>query len=85
MQGIFSGKLKVENGELIQAKEGENFLKDWKKVRINEIVIRVFLGIVSNNLNKIGLSIFNKKILPRPNLIPVAKLILPFILNFLSE
>src|SRR5699024_4326436 len=37
MQGIFSGKLKVENGELIQAKEGENFLKDWKKVRINEI------------------------------------------------
>jgi len=41
MQGLFSGKLKVENGELIQAKEGENFLKDWKKVKFNDLFQRV--------------------------------------------
>ena len=56
-----------------------------KKVIIIENVIKKFLGIISNILNKNGFSIFNKKILPSPNLIPVVKLILPFILNFLSE
>src|SRR5690625_2066635 len=37
MQGFFSGKLKVENGELIQAKEKEDFTEDWEEVRLKDI------------------------------------------------
>jgi type I restriction enzyme S subunit len=37
MQGLFSGELKVENGQLIQAKDGEDFTKEWKEVKLGEI------------------------------------------------
>lgn len=37
MQGLFSGELKVENGELIQAKDGEDFTKKWKEVKLGEV------------------------------------------------
>lgn len=37
MQGFFSGQLTVENGELIKAKEGEDFTKDWDKVSFDKI------------------------------------------------
>ena len=46
MQQIFNGQLKVENacpeqgrkGQLIQAKDGEDFTKEWKEVRLGEVL-----------------------------------------------
>lgn len=37
MQGLFSGKLKVENGELVKVEDKENWLKGWKEVKLGEI------------------------------------------------
>lgn len=45
MQQIFNGQLKVENacpeqgrsGQLIQAKDGEDFTKEWKEVKLGEV------------------------------------------------
>lgn len=37
MQEFFNGKLTIENGELIKAKEGEDFTKDWEEVELEEI------------------------------------------------
>lgn len=37
MQGFFNGQLTVENGQIIKAKEGEDFTEDWEEVRLGEI------------------------------------------------
>lgn len=37
MQGIFSGELKVENGELVKVEDEKLWLKGWKEVRLGEI------------------------------------------------
>src|SRR5690625_469620 len=38
MQGIFSGKLKVENGELVKVEDEKLWLKGWKEVRLGEVI-----------------------------------------------
>lgn len=50
MQGLFSGKLKVENGQLIQAKDGEDFTKEWKEVKLGDISIKKTSNIQSGLL-----------------------------------
>jgi|SRR5690554_4749174 len=37
MQGIFNGKLKVENGKLVKIEDKENWLKGWKEVLLKTI------------------------------------------------
>src|SRR5699024_2294813 len=37
MQQLFSGQLKVDNGQLIQAKKGEDFTEEWKEVKLGDI------------------------------------------------
>lgn len=37
MQGLFSGELKVENGELVKVEDEKLWLKGWKEVRLGEI------------------------------------------------
>src|SRR5699024_7397867 len=37
MQGFFNGQLTVNNGQLIKAKKGEDFTKDWEIVRLGDI------------------------------------------------
>lgn len=37
MQGFFSGQLTVKNGQIIKAKEGEDFTEDWEEVKFKNI------------------------------------------------
>lgn len=37
MQGLFSGELKVENGELVKVEDEKLWLKGWKEVRLGDI------------------------------------------------
>src|SRR5690554_2706861 len=41
MQGLFSGKLKVENGELVKVEDEKLWLKEWKEVRLGQMFKQV--------------------------------------------
>ncbi len=41
MQGFFTGQLTVENGQLVKAKEGENFTEDWEEISFEKLFIRI--------------------------------------------
>ena len=76
MQGFFSGKLKVENGELIQAKEGEDFTKGWKKIELKEILTyEQPTKYLSNNFND----------LLNENKVPVLTANKSFVLGYTDE
>src|SRR5699024_6506123 len=50
MQGLFSGELKVENGELVKVEDKENWLKGWKEVRLQDISIRRSSSVQASSL-----------------------------------
>jgi len=76
MQGLFSGELKVENGELIQAKEGEDFTKGWKKIELKEILTyEQPTKYLSNNFND----------LLNENKVPVLTANKSFVLGYTDE
>src|SRR5690554_4953018 len=50
MQGIFSGKLKVENGELVKVEDEKLWLKGWKEVRLQDISIRRSSSVQASSL-----------------------------------
>lgn len=37
MQGFFNGQLTMNNGQLVKAKEGEDFTEDWEALKIKDI------------------------------------------------
>src|SRR5690554_510475 len=61
MQQIFNGQLKVENacpeqgrrGQLIQAKDGEDFTKDWKEVKLGDLG-KTFNGLTGKTKDDFG-------------------------------
>ena len=50
MQGLFSGELKVENGELVKVEDEKLWLKGWKEVKLGDISIKKTSNIQSGLL-----------------------------------
>src|SRR5690554_3780815 len=48
MQGLSSGKLKVENGELVKVEDEKLWLKGWKEVRLGQIA-EIVMGVSPNS------------------------------------